>query len=337
MSEARARNTLWTMQMKAAVYRRFGGPEVVKIETIPRPRPKANEVLIRVHASTVSIADYRVRTKDLPEGLGFFGPVALGIFRPRRRVLGMDLAGVIEEVGANVTRFTVGDKVLGVRGGKFGCHAEYAVMAEDGAIAIAPKNLSLVDAASVIFGGITASGYFTRVTLGPGVTVLVNGASGSTGSAAVQIAAAAGAHVTGVSSAGNHDFVRALGAAEMIDYASTDFTTNGKTYDVVVDTVGNAQFARAGGSVKPGGALLLIIASLSSMLTAGRDSKRSGKLVSLGEARLGPAAMERVVTLAEAGVLTPVIDHRYTLETITDAHAYVSTHRKRGNLVLALA
>lgn len=323
--------------MKAAVYRKFGGPEVVKIESIPRPKPKANEVLIRVHASTVSIADYRVRSKDLPEGLGFFGPLALGIFRPRKRVLGMDLAGVIEEVGAGVTRFTVGDKVLGVRGGKFGCHAEYAVMAEDGTIAIAPKNLSLEDAVSVIFGGFTASGFYGRVTLGPGVTVLVNGASGSTGSAAVQIAAAAGAHVTGVSSAGNHELVRSLGAAEMIDYATTDFTKNGKTYDIVVDTVGNASFAKAGGSVKPGGALLLIIANLTSMLTAKRDTKRSGKLVSMDTGGVGPAAMERVVKLAEDGVLTPVIDRRYTFDTITEAHEYVSTRRKRGNLVLAIA
>lgn len=323
--------------MKAAVYRKFGGPEVVKVETIAKPRPKRNEVLIRVHASTVSIADYRVRSKDLPEGLGFFGPVALGIFRPRRRVLGMDLAGVIEEVGADVTRFKVGDKVLGMRGGKFGCHAEYAVMPEDGTIAIAPKNLSLDDAASVIFGGFTASGYFTRVKLGPGVTVLVNGASGSTGSAAVQIAAAAGAHVTGVSSAGNHELVRSLGAAEMIDYKTTDFTKNGKTYDIVVDTVGNARFAQAGGSVKPGGALLLVIANLRSMLTTKRDTKRSGKLVSMDTGGLGPAAMERVVKLAEDGVLTPVIDSRYTLETITEAHERVGTWRKRGNLVLKLA
>jgi NADPH:quinone reductase-like Zn-dependent oxidoreductase len=323
--------------MKAAVARRFGGPDVVKVETIPRPEPKANEVLIRVHASTVSIADYRVRTKDLPEGLGFFGPLALGIFRPRHRVLGMDLAGVIEETGADVTRFKVGDKVLGVRGQRFGCHAEYAVMAEDGTIALAPKNLSLEDAASVIFGGITASGYYERVKLGPGVTVLVNGASGSTGTAAVQIAAAAGAHVTGVSSAGNHELVRSLGAAEMIDYKTTDFTKNGKTYDIVVDTVGNAPFSKAGGSVKPGGALLLIIANLNSMLTNKRDTRRSGKLVSMDEGRGGPAAMERVVALAEAGVLTPVIDRRYTLDTITEAHEYVSTWRKRGNLLLKLA
>ena len=330
-------NTVITMQMmKAAVYRRFGGPEVVRIEQIKTPKPKANEVLVRVHASTVSIADYRVRSKTLPEGLGFFGPIALGIFRPRKRVLGMELAGVIEEIGASVTRFKVGDKVLGVRGGKFGCHAEYAILAEDGTIALAPSNLPLDDAVAVIFGGITASTFFNAVKLGPGVTVLVNGASGSTGTAAVQIAAAAGAHVTGVSSAGNHEFVKALGAAEMIDYATTDFTRNGKTYDIVVDTVGNASFAKAGGSVKPGGALLLIIASLNSMLTAKRDTKRNGKLVSLGESRLGPSDMERVVQLAEEGILVPVIDGRYSFDTITAAHEHVSTGRKRGNLVLKL-
>lgn len=322
--------------MRAAVYRRFGGPEVVKIERIARPEPKANEVLIRAHASTVSIADYRCRSKDLPEGLGFFGPLALGIFAPRKKVLGMDVAGVVERVGSEVTRFTVGDHVLGMRGSRFGCHAEYVVMAEDATIALAPKNLALDDAASLIFGGITARQFLNQVELKPGMEVLVNGASGASGTAIVQLAVAAGARVTGVSSAANHELVRSLGASEVIDYNAEDFAKNGKQYDVIVDCVGNAPFSRVDASIKPGGSLLLIVGNLKSMLSAKRITRRSGKLVTMDVGRSGPAVMEYLVSLAEQGKLVPVIDRRYTLDEITAAHEYVGTRRKRGNLVLNL-
>jgi NADPH:quinone reductase-like Zn-dependent oxidoreductase len=323
--------------MRAAVYRKFGGPQVVHIENIARPEPAADEVLIRVHASTVSVADYRSRSLDLPKGLGFFGPLSLGIFGPRRRVLGMDLAGIVEQVGSNVTRFAVGDEVIGMRGFRFGGHAEYAVMPETGTIARKPKNMTLDDAVSLVFGGITARLFFNHIDLLPGAEVLVNGASGSTGSAAVQLAKAMGAHVTGVSSAGNHDLVRSLGADEVIDYAVTDFAANGKTYDVIVDTVGNAAFARVNASIKPGGALLLVVGDLHSMLTARRDSKRSGKLVTMQIAASTASDLEYLVELAEAGRFVPVIDRRYTLEEIVEAHRYVGTGRKRGNLVLRLA
>jgi NADPH:quinone reductase-like Zn-dependent oxidoreductase len=322
--------------MQAAVYRKFGGPEVVHIEDVPRPTPAPNEVLIRVHASTVSVADYRSRSKDLPRGMGFFGPLSLGIFGPRKPILGMDVAGIIEQVGSAVTRFSVGDKVIAMRGSRFGGHAEYAVMPETGTIALAPRNMSLEDAASLIFGGITARQFLNLVTLAPGASVLVNGASGSTGSAAVQLAVALGARVTGVSSAGNHELVRSLGAAEVIDYATSDFAANGKTYDVIVDCVGNAGFDRVGDSIKPSGALLLVVGDLHSMLTARRDSKRSGKLVTMTTPGATASDMEYLVQLAEAGKFVPVVDRTYSLDEIVEAHRYVGTGRKRGNLVLRL-
>lgn len=322
--------------MRAAVNHRFGGPEVVKVALVKRPTPKADEVLIRVHASTVSIADYRCRSKDLPEGLGFFGPLALGIFRPRHPVLGMDVAGVIEAIGSDVTRFAVGDKVIGLRGASFGGHAEYAVMGENSSIALAPTNMSLEDAVSLVFGGATMRVFFNLVTLHPKAEVLVNGASGSTGTAAVQLAKALGAHVTAVSSLRNHELVRSLGADEVIDYATTDFTANGKTYDVVVDTVGNAPYSRAGGSVRPGGALLLVVASLRSMLRAKRDSRRGGILVTNATPVPTASDLEYLVSLAEKGLFVPVIDRRYTFDTIVEAHEYVGTGRKRGNLVLEI-
>lgn len=323
--------------MRAAVARRFGGPDVVHIETVARPVPKPDEVLIRIVASTVSIADYRSRSKDLPEGLGFFGPLALGVFRPRHSILGMDVAGIIEEVGSEVTKFEPGDRVLALRGGQYGGHAQYVTMREQGCVALAPTNLPLADAVSLVFGGITMHQYFRHVDLKPGMTVLVNGASGSTGTAAVQLAAAAGARVTGVSSAGNHQLVRSLGAAEVIDYAKVDFATTGKQYDVIVDCVGNAPFSRVGASIKQGGALLLVVGSLSSMLSAKRLTRRSGKLVTMDAGHAGPAAMQAIVALAEAGKFVPVIDRRYALDDIQAAHEYVGTWRKRGNLVIDIA
>jgi NADPH:quinone reductase-like Zn-dependent oxidoreductase len=323
--------------MQAAVYRRFGGPEVVHVETIKRPEPKAGEVLIRVHASTVSMADYRSRSLDLPKGLGFFGPLSLGVFGPRRRVLGMDLAGVIEQVGTGVTRFAVGDEVVGMRGFRYGGHAEYAVMSQTSTLARKPRNMSLEDAVSLVFGGITMRQFLNLVSLAPGAEVLVNGASGSTGSAAVQLAVALGARVTGVSSTANHELVRSLGADEVIDYATADFATNGKTYDVIVDTVGNAPFARVDASIKAGGALLLVVGDLHSMLTARRDSKRSGKLVTMIAPANTAVDMEYLVQLADAGRLVPVIDRRYQLDEIVEAHRYLGTRRKRGNLVLRLS
>ena len=324
--------------MKAAVYRKFGGPEVVHIEDVARPEPKPNEVLIRVHASTVSIADYRSRSLDLPPGLGFFGPLALGVFGPRKRVLGMDIAGVVEATGANVTRFTVGDRVVGMLGSTFGGHAEYAVMAEDSTIAIAPSNMTLDEAVTIIFGGIPTLVYFNAVGVKPGYEVLVNGASGSTGTAAVQIAVALGARVTGVCSAGNAALVTSLGAAAVIDYKTKDFAAEIEKYDIVVDCVGNASFELVQGAIKPGGALLLIVAGLRGMLTAARNTRRSGKkVVMLTTVNHTAADMEFLVDLAEKGQLKPVIDRTYTLDEITAAHEYVGTWRKKGNLVLQLA
>lgn len=323
--------------MKAAVYRRFGGPEVVNVEDVARPEPKPNEVLIRVHASTVSIADYRSRSLDLPPGLGLFGPLAIGVFGPRKRVLGMDIAGVVEAVGPAVTRFKAGDKVLGMLGAKFGGHAEYAVMAEDSTIAIAPKNLTLDEAVALVFGGITMQVFYRTIGVKPGATVLVNGASGSTGTAAVQLAKALGAHVTAVCSAGNAALVRSLGADDVIDYAKTDLATTGP-YDIVVDCFGNAGFDRVEGAIKPGGALLLIVAGLRGMVSAAGQSRRSGKkIVMLTKVNHTAADMEYLIDLAEKGQLKPVVDRTYGLDEIRAAHEYVGTWRKKGNLVLKLA
>lgn len=323
--------------MRAAVARRFGGPEVVQVEQVSKPAPKPDELLVRVHASTVSVADHRLRSRDLPDGLGFLIPVSLGVFRPRKRVLGMDVAGVVEAVGADVTGFAPGDEVIAMLGGSFGGHAEYVCVPVSKAIAPKPPSLSMEEAVALVFGGHTALAFLAHVDIVPGTEVLVNGASGAVGSAVVQLAKLRGARVTAVCSGANADLVRSLGADRVINYTAEDFAAAGEVYDVVVDCVGNAPFERVERSIKPGGALLLVVADLKGMRSAGRHSRRSGKLVTL---KPGPVTSEDFAgfaRLAETGAFRPVIDRTYDLDDIAEAHRYVDTGRKRGNVVLRIA
>ncbi len=322
--------------MKAAVYRKFGGPEVVKIEEVATPTPKKNEVLVRNHAATVSAADHRLRAKDVPKGLGYVVPLFLGVFAPRHKILGMDMAGTVEAIGVDVTRFKVGDEVVGMTGRKLSGHAEYVTMGADAAIALKPKNMSFEEAVTLPFGGLTALDYLQRLPVRAGHKVLVNGASGAVGTAAVQLAKHFGAHVTGVCSGGNRDLVLSLGADEVIDYTIEDFTKNGKTYDAIVECVGNAPFSRVENSIKSGGALLFVIADLKSMLSAKRYSKRSGKLVTAADWKQTREAMEYLVKLAESGEFRAVIDETYPFEEIVLAHRYVDTGHKVGNVVVTI-
>ncbi|SFS09338.1 NADPH:quinone reductase [Microbacterium sp. cf046] len=323
--------------MRAAVARRFGGPEVVTVERVTKPVPGAGEVLVRLHASTVSIADHRIRAKDLPRGLGFLAVVALGVLRPRKPILGMEGAGVIESVGSGVTEFSPGDRVMVMRGSAMGCHAEYATVAADRSIVRIPGEIPFEDAAALVFGGYTAISFLHRVDLGPGVEVLVNGASGAVGTAVVQLAAGAGARVTGVCSAGNAELVRSLGAERVIDYEREDFAAGDERYDVVIECVGNAPFRRVRRILKPGGALLMVITDLRGMLRERAQSRRSGTLVTHTGSVFGAEVMRELAAAAETGRIRPVIDRTYDLEDVVDAHRYVDTGRKRGSVVLRIA
>ncbi len=321
-------------RMRAAVARRFGGPEVMQVEEVPRPTPKADELLVRVRISTVSIADHRMRSRDLPAGLGFLIPISLGVFRPRKPIMGMDAAGVVEAVGADVSGFDPGDEVVVMLGGSFGGHAEYVCVPVSKAIAPKPSGLTWEEAGALVFGGHTALAYLAHVEIGPGTEVLVNGASGAVGSAVVQLAKLRGARVTGVCSAANADLVRSLGADEVIDYNAVDFAATGATYDVIVECVGNAPFERVEGAIRPGGALLMVVAGLTGLLTARRHSRRTGKLVTATGAPVSSEDLTEFARLAESGAIRPVIDRTYELDDIVEAHRYVDTGRKRGNVVL---
>lgn len=323
--------------MTAAVYRRFGAPEVVRLEQRAIPTPRPGEVLIRVHASTVSVADHRARARDVPAGLGLLAAVGLGVFRPRRPVLGMDAAGVVAAVGSGVTAFIPGDRVIAAMGGAFGGHAEYVCVPADGAITRAPSTMSLDEAVTLVFGGIAAMGFFAQASIGPGTSVLVNGASGAVGTAAVQLASQLGADVTAVTSGGNAALVSSLGADRVIDYTREDFTVGGETYDVIVDCVGNAPFGRAEGSIAPGGALLLVVGDLRATLRSRGQSRRSGKLVTWNVGTPSADHLAHLVSLADSGRFRAVIDRSFDLADIVEAHRFVDTGRKRGNVVLRIA
>lgn len=322
--------------MRAAVYRTFGPPEVVRVEEIPQPKLKNDHVLVRVHASTVSAADHRGRSRNVPRGLGMLAALGLGVFRPRNPVLGMDIAGVVEAVGADVTKFAVGDEVIAMLGGAFGGHAEYARLSQDGAITAKPRNMTFEEAVTLVFGGITARGFLKRTSIKRGDTVLVNGASGAVGVAAVQLAKREGAHVTGVCSAANSELVTSLGADRVIDYTKVDFTAEATTYDIIIDCVGNAPFERVERLINPGGALLLVIADLEGILRASGRSRKTGKLVSAGNVEYRAEDLAFLVNLAESGQYRAVIDRTYELAEIVAAHRFVDTGHKRGNVILRL-
>jgi NADPH:quinone reductase-like Zn-dependent oxidoreductase len=284
----------------------------------------------------VTSADWRVRSQTVPAGFGLLSRLALGVRRPRQPVLGTELAGTVAAAGRDVTRFEVGDDVFAFAGTRMGCHAEYRCMPADGAVARKPPDLSFGEAAALSFGGTTALDFFRRGGLQSGERVLVNGASGGVGTAAVQLARYFGARVTGVCSAANAALVRSLGAEQVIDYTAEDFTRNGETYDVIVDTAGTAPFSRSRRSLAERGRLLLVLGGLPDLLAVPWVSLTSGRKVIAGPAAERPEDVRFLAELAEAGHFTPVIDRHYPFEQIAEAHRYVDTGRKRGNVVVTL-
>lgn len=322
--------------MKAVVYETYGGPDVLRFTEIPTPVPKDDEVLIRIHATTVSTADWRVRSLDVPAGFGLLARLALGITRPRQPILGTELSGVVRAIGKDVTKFSPGDAVFAFPGAGMGCHAEYRCMKEDAALAPKPVSLDHAEAAALSFGGTTALYFLRKAKLVAGEQVLVNGASGSVGTAAVQLAKHFGAEVTAVCSAGNAELVRSLGAAHVIDYTTEDFTRNGRTYDVIMDTAGTASFRRSSASLREGGRLLIVLGGMRELLSAPWIALTNSRRAIGGTAKANASDLRFLAELAERGEFTPVIDRRYRFEEIVEAHRYVDTGRKKGNVVVEL-
>jgi NADPH:quinone reductase-like Zn-dependent oxidoreductase len=322
--------------MKAVVYGSYGPPDVLRLTEIPKPTPQDHEVLIKVHATTVTSGDWRARTLEVPRGFGFAARLVFGISKPRQPILGTELAGEIESVGKGVTRFKVGDQVFAFTGASMGAYVEYRCMPEGGALARKPASFSYEEAAAMSFGGTTALIFLRRAEIKSGDKVLINGASGCVGSAAVQLAKHFGAEVTGVSSTGNLELVRSIGADKVVDYTHEDFTQKGETYDIIVDTVGTAPFSRSKGSLKEGGRLLLVLGTLPDLLLAPWVSLTSSKKVVAGPVGGGADDLRFLASLADKGEYKPVIDRRYPFDRVAEAHRYVDTGRKKGNVVLTL-
>lgn len=322
--------------MKAIACKRYGPPEVLEFIELPKPTPADDEILIRVRATTVSSGDCRVRSLSLPRGFGPLGRLALGLRGPRQAILGTELAGDVESVGRTVTSFKPGDAVFAFPGGRMGAYVEYKCMPGDGAVARKPPRLSYEQAAALSFGGSTMLDFFRRAALRSGERVLINGASGAVGTAAIQLAKNAGANVTAVCSGAKLELVRAIGADEAIDYTRDDFTRSGKRFDVIVDLAGTAPFSRSSACLSQGGRLLLVLADLSSVLLAPWHSLTSGKRVVAGPAAERVAYLHQLAELAEAGRLLPVIDRVVPFEEMVAAHRYVDQGHKSGNVVVTV-
>jgi NADPH:quinone reductase-like Zn-dependent oxidoreductase len=319
--------------MKAVVYTQYGSPEVLQLEEIEKPTPKQNEVLIKIYATTVTSGDARLRRAD-----PFLVRLYFGLTKPKKPILGVDVAGVIESVGNDVKLFKEGDKVFGSTFDfGLGAHAEYKCLPEDAVLATKPENLSYEESAAVFFGGHTSLHYLKKGNIKRGQKVLIYGASGALGTYAVQLAKFFGAEVTGVCSSTNLELIKSLGAEKVIDYKKEDFTKGGKTYDIIFDTVGKSPFAGSVKSLKKNGIYLRAVHMSPSAIVQGLwTSIITGKKV------IGGVAVERkedlifLKQLVEAGKIKPVIDRRYPLAQITEAHRYVDKGHKKGNVIITV-
>jgi len=320
--------------MKAIVYEKYGTPEVLQLQEVAKPTPKADEVLIKVAATTVTAADCIMR-----KGEPLWGRLILGLTKPRKRytILGIEVAGQIEAIGQDVKRFKVGDQVFGFMGFNPGAYAEYACLPEKGSLAIKPTNKSFEESAAAVDGATTAL-FFLRdkAKIQRGQKVLIIGASGSIGTYAVQLAKLFDAEVTGVCSGKNIDLVKSLGADKVIDYTQEDFTKNDETYDIIFDTVGKSSFSHCKGSLTKNGCYLPTTKLINNFLAVWTKII-GGKKVITGMSVEKNEALVFLKELIEAEKLKIIIDKRYPLAQIADAHRYVEKGHKRGNVVIDVA
>jgi NADPH:quinone reductase-like Zn-dependent oxidoreductase len=327
--------------MKAIVWTRYGPPDVLELREVEKPTPKDNEVLIKVHAATVTAGDCEMRSLKMPLMISLPIRAYVGLRRPRRvTIIGQDLAGEIETVGKDVKRFKEGDQVFGSGGFSGGAYAEYVCLPEEsdqGVLATKPPSMTYDEAAAVPLGGLEALHFLRKASVQSGQKVLVNGAGGSIGTFFVQLAGDRGAEVTGVDSTGKLDMLRSIGADHVIDYTQEDFAKSGETYDVILDVVAGSPYSRGIRSLKPNGRYLLAMPTLSRLIRGLWTSMTSSKKVVFPASGRTTADLSVLKELAEAGRIRSVIDRRYPLEQTAEAHRYHETGQKKGNVVIAVA
>ena len=326
--------------MKAIVWTNYGPPDVLQLKEVEKPTPKEDEVLIRIIATTVTAGDCEQRSLKLPIWYRLPMRAYVGFKRPERiTILGMDLAGEIEAAGKDVKRFKNGDQVFGSSGLGFGANAEYICLPEEpeeGALAIKPANMTYEQAAAVPVGGLEALCFLRQGNVHSGQKVLINGAGGTIGTFAVQLARYFEAEVTGVDSTGKLDMLRSIGADQVIDFTQEDFTTGGEIYDFILDVVGKSSFSGSVRSLKQNGRYLIANPGLSQMVRGRWTSMTSSKKVIFGAAYPKTEDLIYLKELIEAGKIKSVIDRRYPLEQIPEAHRYVETGGKKGHVVITV-
>jgi len=328
--------------MKAIIWTNYGPPDVLQLQEVEQPTPKDDEVRIRIYATTVTTGDCELRRLKLPLYFSLPMRIYVGFRKPTRITIpGMELAGEIEAAGKAVTRFRPGDQVFGTTGFSMGAYAEYICLPEDGkeadgSLAIKPANMTYAEAAAVPVGGLEALHFLRKGNIHRGQKVLINGAGGSIGTFAVQLAKYFGAEVSVVDSPGKLDMLRSIGADQVIDYAQADFTKNGQTYDVIFDVAGKSSFSGCIRSLKQNGRYLLANPGLSHRVRGRWTSVTSDKKVISGAASHKTEDLIFLKELIEAGKIISVIDRRYPLEQIAEAHKYVETGQKKGNVVISI-
>jgi NADPH:quinone reductase-like Zn-dependent oxidoreductase len=322
--------------MKAMVWTKYGGPEVLQLKEVEKPTPKENEILIKVYAATVTLGDCELRSFKVPLLLRLPLRIYVGFRKPKRiTILGQELAGEIESVGREVTKFKKGDLIFAPTLLRFGAYAEYKCLPENYPV-LKPANLTYEEAATIPTGGINGLHFLRVADVQPAERVLINGAGGSIGTYAVQIAKSFGAEVTAVDSGEKLAMLRSIGADHVIDYTKEDFTKSGETYDVIIDVVGKSSFSRSVRALKPQGRYVLGNPNLSGMIRGRWTPMTQHKRAIIAIAAYKAEAYTFLKELMEAGKLKPVIDRRYPLEQLAEAHRYVDQGHKKGNVVITV-
>ncbi|MGE1163247.1 NAD(P)-dependent alcohol dehydrogenase [Peribacillus simplex] len=322
--------------MKAIVYTKYGPPHVLQLKEVEKPTPKDNEILVKVKATTVTMGDIRSRSFKVPLSVWLPARVIIGLRRPKKSILGLELSGEVESVGKDVKLFKAGDHVFAASQVGFGAYAEYKCLPEDGSVAIKPNNLSFEEAAAIPIGARTALFYLRKANIESGQKVLVYGASGSVGSYAVQIAKYLGARVTGVCSTTNLELVKSLGADKVIDYTKEDLSRMDETYDVIFEAVDKSSFSACMKLLKKDGTYLNVTVPLPGVRMLWTKLTSGKKLILSQNSPETPEALNLLKELVEAGKLKVVIDRYYAFEEIVEAHRYVEKGHKKGNVVITV-